>query len=612
MKKIITVGHPQSGYESVGELLISYGMKAALPSRREGFTPTQISEILVKAHGATPVQNLEAFERIKQIDVSPVWQGMALDLMLANMEQPLWGWADTQAIYLLDYWKSQDPQIFFVLVFDEPHSIFTHPSSENADATSDSIDERVNAWIAYNKALLHFHLRNQECSLLIHKQQFNYFSKSSLQKINAHIDNSLKSPCDEEKKCGDVGNTTRNLYELTQTETAQTLDHGEDVQGALEKWLAQEILGKYPQAVGLYEELLTSTSLLSSSDEVGDSINIISPRKGSDIDSILPVWRDFLAQQDLIQKQADGIAFIKNESQVYYAQLNEINKAYEEKSTAIKEHKEKIQELEIKISVLTDSYKHENFLILNQLHRAQEELTSHFQKVIQQKKEISRLTGVASDLKIAKEENIEIKYQLEKLKQSLKNNEAKLQGLKRIERKMAAEISSLQQIALSSTKKSDHELLLIQLNQAQKKLEYLYAENRLLKSRNYSNKKINTLDNRRKKYYGAADRIKQQLSYRLGATMIANSHNIKGWLKMPLALRSEVKDFRENQKIREASKLPPITKYCDFHEAERIKQHLSYRLGNTLILKSKSVSGWISMPWSLYNEVVDFRKNRSL
>ncbi|UBQ40029.1 hypothetical protein [Comamonas thiooxydans] len=144
MNKIIVVGHPQSGFESVEELLLDCGMAEAKPSRREGFVPAQISETLVKVHGAVPVQHVSDADQLNQIEVAPVWQGLALDLMLANVEQPLWGWADAQAVYLLDYWKSQDPQTVFVLVFDEPQSVFTRQAMENADGlccTSRKADE---------------------------------------------------------------------------------------------------------------------------------------------------------------------------------------------------------------------------------------------------------------------------------------------------------------------------------------------------------------------------------------------------------------------------------------------------------------------------------------
>jgi hypothetical protein len=198
MNKIIVVGHPQSGFDGVEELLLDSGMAEANPSRREGFMPAQISETLVKVHGGVPVQQVCVADQLAQIEVAPVWQGLALDLMLANMEQPLWGWADAQAVYLLDYWKSQDPQTVFVLVFDEPQSVFTRQALEHADASPQEQEARINGWVAYNSALLHFHLRNPERSLLVHAQQVQTSAQSYLQQLSLHVDAQLACPA---KQC---------------------------------------------------------------------------------------------------------------------------------------------------------------------------------------------------------------------------------------------------------------------------------------------------------------------------------------------------------------------------------------------------------------------------
>lgn len=92
--------------------------------------------------------------------------------------------------------------------------------------------------------------------------------------------------------------------------------------------------------------------------------------------------------------------------------------------------------------------------------------------------------------------------------------------------------------------------------------------------------------------------------------MIQKSRSLGGWFAMPFALRAETQRFRQESAAHKGQQLPPIESYADAFEAERIKQHLSYRLGATMIQKSGSLSGWFSMPWALYALVKDFRQSR--
>lgn len=45
--------------------------------------------------------------------------------------------------------------------------------------------------------------------------------------------------------------------------------------------------------------------------------------------------------------------------------------------------------------------------------------------------------------------------------------------------------------------------------------------------------------------------------------------------------------------------------------ASDIKKHLSYRLGNILVLNGKSIIGLVKMPWLLFKEVRNFRSDRN-
>ncbi|WP_230847544.1 hypothetical protein [Comamonas testosteroni] len=278
----------------------------------------------------------------------------------------------------------------------------------------------------------------------------------------------------------------------------------------------------------------------------------------------------------------------------------------------------------------------ENQLLLKQLHKVQEELESRYLQAMQQEKALAELHKVKTDLKAAQEkttalqavgrEKQTLQEQLQKVQEELASRKAKAQQ----EEKTLAELPKVKaelkvaqdktvqlqqsearlktQLQAQSAKAStaadlekENELLLTQLHKVQEELERHYLESSKLKDE---------LKPQPSALFGAADRVKQQLSYRLGSTMIRQSRSIGGWLNMPFALSAETKRFRQDQAAGKDQQLPPIAQYRDAHEAELIKQHLSYRLGARLLSNTKTLGGRISLPWSLYAEVMAFRKDR--
>ncbi|WP_251819982.1 hypothetical protein [Campylobacter jejuni] len=113
----------------------------------------------------------------------------------------------------------------------------------------------------------------------------------------------------------------------------------------------------------------------------------------------------------------------------------------------------------------------------------------------------------------------------------------------------------------------------------------------------------------------AKARIQNQLSYKLGQAMIENSKSILGYIRMPYVL-SYIKDkHKQEQKIYEEKikkdsflKLPPLESYTDYKEALKLKEHLSYKLGEALIRAYKNwyKGGYIK----LWFEIRKIRKDK--
>ena len=99
--------------------------------------------------------------------------------------------------------------------------------------------------------------------------------------------------------------------------------------------------------------------------------------------------------------------------------------------------------------------------------------------------------------------------------------------------------------------------------------------------------------------------------------MIANSKSLLGYIKMPYILsyikethQTNQKLYQEKIKANPSLKLPPLESYPDYNEAIKIKEHLSYKLGEALIDadKSKLKLGYLTL-WFKCKKITKEHKN---
>lgn len=576
MNKIILVGHPQSRHRQVLARLCAAGMAPALPSRRDQLTAQQISTTLARAHGVGAIEQLDSAAEVPQIQVAPAWRGMALDLLLGNLEQPLWGWGDPQAACLLDYWSEQDPRALFVLVYDEPQSAHTRLPLEVAAAEPEELRRRLDAWVGFNSALLSFHLRKPGRSVLVHAERALADVAGWLQALNPRLETPLRAPAASWQgqatpalaaEAGAAGPLVSEQAPLVAAGPDETL-----------AFLANLLVEQHRQSRDLYEEMQAAATL---------------PR-------CMAVAAHEYSEPSAAGWQHPDLAARQRAWQACVTQLQRVQDLARH-STGLDAELAKLR-----TELVTSTG--ENELLLTQLHQVQEELERHY---LQGKKQASELRALKEaeqaaqkELKAQKRAQSELKTKLEQATEQLEAEKRKKSGLqKKLEQAQqdADKRARAQKKAekANAALKEENDLLLAQLHQVQEELERYYLENRKLKDKL-----------RPKPVYGAAERVKRQLSYRLGATMIARSHSLRGWLGMPFALRREVREFRLEQNERTGRKLPPIANYADAAEAEQLRAHLSYRLGATMIARSQSLRGWLGMPWALRAEARNFRENR--
>ena len=625
MNKVAIVGHPASGLDRVESLLQRCGMQPALPSRREGMKPQEIAQALLKAHGRPPVEAVTDESALAPLEVGPVWHGMALDVLLGNLEQPFWGWSDPNTLYLLDYWRTLDPSVVFVLVYDHPRSALqVQRAYENtAGVQHEAAGHAIENWVAYNSQLLRFYLRHPERCVLVSADQVQSRVDAYLQQLSAKLQQplALQAPVADTalvpvpQKCPETVVRAAESLGLPAVQAAEQWEEPE-----VERYLADALLAQYPQPLQLYEELQSAASLAPQE----------SVYRAPDP---MSAWQSLLHHRAWVAETLTKLAANKAQAQEQLAQLQrqladthqqalatkslleaELEAAREQaqaQAKAVAERDQKAKEQQ-----------EENELLLAQLHQVQEELERYYlqqqeltQRAERQAKELAAQTEQikAQEAKLKDAQAAQAKLEAE-LKRAREKAAEELRAAQAAKTQLEAELKAAREQAQAQAKavaerdqkakeqQEENELLLAQLHQVQEELERYYLENQQLKAKLPKPKPPGP--------YGAADRIKRQLSYRLGAVMIQHSSSVGGWLRMPWALLAETRAFRKERAARANEKLPPIHTYRDAHQAERVKKHLSYRLGSTLIACTRSPLGWIKLPFALRQQVREFRRER--
>lgn len=199
--------------------------------------------------------------------------------------------------------------------------------------------------------------------------------------------------------------------------------------------------------------------------------------------------------------------------------------------------------------------------------------------------------------KLSKEKN-KVENEVSEIKYLLKNAKKDIEKLtikKDINEAVVNKNSKLEQ---------ENEMLIAQLHYVQEELENIYLKK---EDEIYLGNEIlsdNVTDH--SVYYGAAERVKQDLPYRLGAIMIKQGKSVKGLAVLPLSLAKEYKKFKREESDLNIS--PRLEDYQDAYEGERVKNHLSYQLGNTLVEGLRHPLRAVKIPYKSFKHILDFKK----
>ncbi len=180
MKVILTCGHPESGYQIMHEALVAAGLARAQPSQLEAISATTLHERLLHARESSWAKGLTADHGFS----NKLWHDLATDFFEGNSTGGDWGWADARATWLLEFWKSFDPAIRYILVYSAPELTIAK-MLEAADATPDNVTHAVTSWMTYNTELLRFYNRNRDLCMLVNARTVMHAPAHFIDKVAA-------------------------------------------------------------------------------------------------------------------------------------------------------------------------------------------------------------------------------------------------------------------------------------------------------------------------------------------------------------------------------------------------------------------------------------------
>jgi hypothetical protein len=345
MKIILTCGHSHSGHEFVHQTLVAAGLSQAQPSRRESMAPAELHENIFKAHDFA----LSDGSAASQLKPGKVWEELAVDLFLGNLAQRDWGWADARAVWLLEFWKSFDPQIRFTLVYSAPEFAVGQMLREKAVTTA-SIDQALASWVSANTEILRFYNRNRDRCVLVNVA-------AALHAPTRLIEKSVTS------------------FGLGIGQLAAEYQIDRSGIPAIASSLARELIVDRNDVMSLFQELESSADLH------GEVVAVRKAEKVQASQEYLDLLENIEQMCHEAREHGDQLSRLRQERNELETKLLQAKKEADDHAAMLKQAQEtpsvphaELMQMQSKVNELTQ----ENELLLIQLHQVQEELESYF------------------------------------------------------------------------------------------------------------------------------------------------------------------------------------------------------------------------------------------
>ena len=313
-----------------------------------------------------------------------LWEQLASDLFLSNIQTPVWGWADAKSLGLLDYWLTFDASIHFVLVATSPEQMLAEHlanlalSDESAKKAREAVpvDRLLDQWSQAHHAMLRFALRHPARCMLVLADELE--QQVLVEAAKATWPNALKALRVPQK------DAKGGVPEAAPSPSNAVLRH-----------FAEQWCEAYPQAKTLHHEIA--------------SVAAAGNFKNNEKQSSEAVLQGVLATLAMAHKLPLLLAQVK-ETERLRAQEAQASKialeaevlAKTKATTALSDEKSQRK-----------SADEERALLLTQLHQVQEDLESYYLKSKELDKEVKSLGNAQREFEAQAKANAELKEKLE-------------------------------------------------------------------------------------------------------------------------------------------------------------------------------------------------------
>jgi hypothetical protein len=456
MKIILTTGCPSSGYQEVFDSLICAGAVAPRAGGKTGYTPQALQGLILRSHEI----DLRQSPALEQLRPGQLWHEPAADLFLTNIEAPLWGWADEQTVLLMDFWQEFDPQVRLLLVYSTPAQHLIE-QFRLADGKEVDVQACLSEWTAWNNALLRYHLRHPQRTLLVNE----------------------KIAQAEPQKLRDLLRDTWGIGGLREVPMAPSRDTPESTLS-----LAARGLVATNQEVSTLEQQLHDSSQLPGPDVAEASPDavanwaaacvMIAKVRGQAQDHA-KVADALRGENEKLQKELrkaqERLAHTQTEAQVQIeesARLKAEHEAHKATTSAMITTMRGQAQDHAKVA---DALRGENEKLQTELRKAQEQLDQHAARHQESKRLADQLeTSLAHA-------HTEVKVQIEESARLKAEHEAHKATLQTADGSVATGADTLAQVEELA---QENELVRLQLSQVQEELAYYFAKNQELQSTN--------------------------------------------------------------------------------------------------------------------------------
>jgi hypothetical protein len=376
MITLCITGTPGRDFDSVSKLLFQGGLATAKPIERE----TTIS--MEDWHKrVAPILS-------KQQQPGRLWEQLAGDLLLANFQQPQWGWADPASLAALEFWSELEPGLGFLLLTTDPQDYLAYCLLEGSGDSGGEVDEKacLQQWRTYHERMLAFYLDYPERCLLVNARQARANPSALAEKL-------------QERWGLELALSSSNFPVLAG-------NSGQQAPITLAYYVANKTLVDQGQGLTpLRDELNAAQFPLAEPDVEADlDGNIL----GSANLSLASILRDYQRRcaRDLSESERKALESLRRENEQLLAKLRYVQEQWEATTENQQSLEQQLAEAKALPSVspehvaeLKDQHHQESELLLLQLNKVQEELEHFFLLHQQVSQEVDKLNSENRKLK---------------------------------------------------------------------------------------------------------------------------------------------------------------------------------------------------------------------